>query len=247
MKLIRSVKRIAPRATALLLLALITLLAVSCGAGKRTPAESAREMSALLDTERFKAGLTENSFKSLIGGYRYENLDLTAIAEVGTSSSATKKTYAGFADTFEFTYEQRFVEGAEAPYEVFASLTALEALDGLSLPEGIGFGDKFDTVAKRLGLGSGLRAKFTPDEGKETDMTVYSEDGYTVVLQNLLRNGTAADDSDPIRLIFTETTENGAAGGTTVRRTVTLLFSGGSTCVLSGIGYAVTETVTATK
>lgn len=133
-------------------------------------------------------------------------------------------------------------DGTSAKYS--NSLFTRTELAGLELPYGIKFTDTPKDVFTKIGLESNPCLDFTPDEGSDTMMTVYSNATSSLVFENLNLIKTPVDFEFPYVLTYTETynikRDNGKT--TTVKRTVSFSFGNLPEDTLKEVKIEVEET-----
>ncbi len=133
-------------------------------------------------------------------------------------------------------------DGKSAKYS--NSLFTRTELAGLELPYGIKFTDTPKDIFTKIGIESNLCFDFTPDEGSDTMMTVYSNATSSLVFENLDLSKAHIDFEFPYVLTYTETynikRDNGKT--TSVKRTVIFCFGNLPDDTLKEVKIEVEET-----
>lgn len=203
---------------------------------------TAEYLSGYLDQIHFVAGLPQSDFISQVEQYRYDD---TGVLDVVEGFHNDYPTGCGWSATGSlFGFQNSYIVDEEINYDYYTNyLYTTVSLEGLDLPYGIQFGDTVEDVFRNIGIEGDPHDDFVPGATSDTDMTLYREDDFRLVFQDLRRTKDPVDFELPYVLVFTETYDIQQETGkiTTVERMIRLNFNDANNHLFSRLEIYVSE------
>ena len=227
----------------LLLVAVLLATMLAGCAPKEMPLDTLNDgFTDFLDRENFVHSSSQRSFRAQVEQYMYKGEQLKDLVDVtmfdgltGGGCSADGE-YFGYTNNYERKLFSRKVNYTNSFYTQVA-------LDNLTLPYGIDFDDTITEVFEKMDVTLDAEQDFVADDEKKdaTIMTLYEEDGRTLVLRNYLQDKSTKKHTYNFVLTYQETYRSTRSNGkkTNVTRTVTLSF--GTDDVLDEMNVSVKE------
>ncbi len=199
--------------------------------------------SEYLTDINFVPKLSQGDFISQIEQYKYNGTPVTDII-AGLHYDGLHGGGWQLSDRLFGFYNDYTASDDRKSAKYSNSLFTRTELEGLELPYGIKFTDTAKDAFAKIGLESNLCFDFTPDEGSDTMMTVYSSNTSSLVFENLSLIKTPVDFEFPYVLTYTETYDITRDNGkiTTVKRTVSFSFGNLPDDTLKEVEIEVEET-----
>jgi hypothetical protein len=195
-----------------------------------------------LDAENFVHSSSQISFREQVEQYTYNGQPLKDVLQVIYHDGLTGGECSGKGEHFGYTnnYERKLFS---RKVNYTNSFYTQVALDNLTLPYGIDFDDTITEVFEKMDVTLDAEQDFVADDEKKdaTIMTLYEEDGRTLVLRNYLQDKSTKKHTYNFVLTYQETYRSTRSNGkkTNVTRTVTLSF--GTDDVLDEMNVSVKE------
>ena len=195
-----------------------------------------------LDAENFVHSSSQISFREQVEQYTYNGQLLKDVLQVIYHDGLTGGGCSGKGEHFGYTnnYERKLFS---RKVNYTNSFYTQVALDNLTLPYGIDFDDTITEVFEKMDVTLDAEQDFVADDEKKdaTIMTLYEEDGRTLVLRNYLQDKSTKKHTYNFVLTYQETFRSTRSNGkkTNVTRTVTLSFD--TDDILSKMNVSVKE------
>ena len=226
----------------LLVAILLAAMLVGC-APKEMPLDTLNDgFTDFLDTENFVHSSSQISFREQVEQYTYDGEQLKDLVNVTMFDGLTGGGCSADGEHFGYTnnYERKLFSRKVTYTNSFYTKVAL---DNLTLPYGIDFDDTITEVFEKMDVTLDAEQDFVADDEKKdaTIMTLYEEDGRTLVLRNYLQDKSTKKHTYNFVLTYQETYRSTRSSGkkTNVTRTVTLSF--GTDDVLDEMDVSVKE------
>lgn len=227
----------------LLLVAVLLATMLAGCAPKKMPLDTLNDgFTDFLDAENFLHSSSQISFREQVEQYTYNGQLLKDVLQVIYHDGLTGGGCSGKGEHFGYTnnYERKLFS---RKVNYTNSFYTQVALDNLTLPYGIDFDDTITEVFEKMDVTLDAEQDFVADDEKKdaTIMTLYEEDGRTLVLRNYLQDKSTKKHTYNFVLTYQETYRSTRSSGkkTNVTRTVTLRF--GTDDVLDEMDVSVKE------
>jgi hypothetical protein len=199
---------------------------------------NALQFNEYLDKINFVPGLSQGDFITQVGQYRYHGASVTdgdSVNYDGPNGGGWMLTH----EMFEFCNDCR-IDREDMYIEHSNQLITRVPLEDLALPYGIEFSDNLEDVFHKIGIKMDPNTDFTADNASHTTMTLYRDEGSSLVFRDLRRTQEPVDYLLPYVLCYTEAYE--LYYGTMVNRQVELSFQDVDNGGLGEIKIKITET-----
>ena len=156
-----------------------------------------------LDSEEFAPVMSQSKLLQKMDSYTYNGVSVNDAA-VGYFYDGQ---YGGgySANVEEFGFNNDYTESQDGKTANYSnSFYTKVPLNGLVLPFGIEFGDTLYDALTKLEISQKLPSDFIADEGADSVMTLYQDERYTLVFNNLKLSKEPIETDAPYELIFTE-------------------------------------------
>lgn len=195
------------------------------------------EFSKYLDDMKFVPGLSQSNFIFLLEQFRYKNEKVTDVVMGVNYDGPYGGGWQGTAEQFEIYNDYKVSE--DNTYATYSNRFCTKVpLEGMELPYGITFDDSLDAAFRKIGIGVNIDKDFVANDDSGTEMTLYSKDGISFVVQDLNRTKEPVDYELPYVLIYIEHYNIKQSNGNiiTVERMVKLSFGNGNTSENNTLG-----------
>ena len=182
--------------------------------------------AAWLDSEGFVPAMSQSKMLQKMDSYTYNDVSVKKATVGYFYDGQYGGGYSSNGENFGFHNNYTASQNGETA-DYSNSFYTQVPLDGLTLPFEIEFGDTLRDALTKMGISQKLPSDFTPDKGEDSAMTLYSDERYTLVFNNLNLSKEPIETDAPYELIFTEnyifTRGNGKESNVT--RTIKLTFT----------------------
>ncbi len=137
-----------------------------------------------------------------------------------------------------YSFHNDFTAG-DMDTEYSNRMTTTVPLEGFKLPYGLEFEYTLEEAFAKLGIPMDPLVDFVPDANSDVTMTLYQDDGVSILYEQWGNSKEPVDFEYPFTLTFTENYEINQA--TTVQRTIILRYAYVNNCGLGEVEISVTE------
>lgn len=195
----------------ILIVLVLCLAFCSCDDATDEPKDIQTEklnFSEFLDAQNFVPGISQGDFKEQMKKYTYKGESISS----GNGMFYDGQNGGGYTELGEgWTFNNDFYTSDDQKSTRYSNMLSTRVeLDGLDLPYGITFEDTLKDVFEKMEFEEKPCDNFVPDKNSDTNMTLYNEDGNTLVYKELNRTTAPVEYEMPYVLEYTEVNDAGS-------------------------------------